>query len=100
MAVTDVRHGRPCRHGLLPLMPPHGLLPGPARRIMPPLPALFISLPSHGMNPPVRRHATMRRRPVSAAATSLAMRTTARVRPFRCGALARSARGNGSRRNG
>ena len=85
-------------YGLPPM--PHGLLPGPARHIMPLLRARFTSLPSHGMNTPVRRHTTMRRRPVSTTATSLAMRTIVRVQPFRCGMMARSARGNGSRRNG
>ena len=79
---------------------PHGLQPGPARRIMPLLPVLPIHRPSHGMDTPVRRRTTMRLRPVSAAATSLAMRAIARDRPFRCGASARSVRGNGSRPNG
>ena len=92
MAATDARHGQLLmlpglllmlpglllilQHGQL-LMPhglllmsyglppmPHGLLPGPVRHIMPLLPALFTSLPSHGMNTPVRRHTTMRLRPV------------------------------------
>ena len=85
-------------YGLPPM--PHGLLPGPARHIMPLLRARFTSLPSHGMNTPVRSHTTMRLRPVSTTATSLAMRTIVRVQPFRCGTMARSARGNGSRRNG
>ena len=105
MAAMDIRHGRLSRRGLLMphgllLMLPHGLLPGPALHIMLLLPVIPTSLPSHGMDTPVRSHATMRLRPVSAAATSLAMRTTARGRLFRCGASVRSVRGNGSRRNG
>ena len=120
MGATDARHGQLLMPPGLLLMPhglllmsyglllmsyglppmPHGLLPGPARHIMPLLPTRHTGLPSQGMDMPVRRHATMRLRPVSAVVTSLAMRTTARGRPFRCGASARSVRGNGSRQNG
>ena len=72
----------------------------PVRHIMPLLPTRHTDLPSQGMDMPVRRQSAMRLPLVSDTATSLAMRTIARGRPFRCGASARSVRGNGSRRNG
>ena len=109
LAATDARHGRPSRrvvllllmlHGPARLIMPRGRQPGPARDIMPLLPALPTHRLSHGMDMPVRSHATMRLRRVSAIATSLAMRTTGRGHPFRDGASVRSVRGNGSRLHG
>ena len=93
--MLHVLQPNPARHIML-----HVLQPSPVRHTMPLLLTRPTGLLSQGMDTPVRRHATMRLRRVSAAATSLAMRATVRDRPFRCGALARSARGSGLRRNG
>lgn len=84
----------------MPLLP----LAQRSLRTMPESPA------PQGMNTPARNRATMRSRPALPATMSLhlellattspALRAIGRDRPFRCGMLARSMRGNGSSRNG
>ena len=85
------------QHALRRPRVPH---PSPARQDTWLHPIMPTILRSQGMNTPVRRRTTMRPRTVLAATISPAMRTTGRVRPFRCGVRVRSMRGYGLRRNG